>query len=71
MYLVHDLCHKSTREGDRTNISLEPDPTRVLRSLGQDSSPAAGTASTCTWARGGARHHRVILSASYSVRGAA
>ena len=50
--------------------SLEPDPRRVLRSLGQDSGPAARTATTHTWARGGARRHGDVR-APYTIRGAA
>ena len=41
----------------QTNTSLEPNPRRVLRSLGQDSSPAARTATIYPWARGEARRH--------------
>ena len=37
--------------GEIQNTSLEPDPRRVLNSLGQDSSPAARAAITYTWAR--------------------
>ena len=50
---------------------LEPDPRRVLRSLGQDAGPAARTATTHTWARGGARRHGGIRAAPYTMRGAA
>ena len=40
-YVYDDSHHASTSVGVQTNTSLEPDPTRVLSSLGQGSSPAA------------------------------
>ena len=67
----NDSYHTSKSARVQTNTSLEPDPRRVLKSLGQDSSPVARTASTHTWARGGARRHGGILAAPCTMRGAA
>ena len=67
----NDSYHTSKSARVQTNTSLEPDPGRVLRSLGEDSSPAARTATTYTWARGGARRHGGIQAAPYTMRGAA
>ena len=67
----NDSYHTSKSARVQTNTSLEPDPRRVLRSLGQDSSPAARTAITFTWARGGARRHGGIRAALYTMHGAA
>ena len=53
----------------QTNTTLEPGPRRVLTSLGQDSSPAARTATTYTWAKGGARRHRGIRAVAFTMRG--
>ena len=67
--LYDDPYHTGTRAGVQTNTSLEPDPRRVLRSLGKRSSPAARTATTYTWARGGAQGS--TRTASYTIQGAA
>ena len=67
----NDSYHTSKSARVQTNTSLEPDLRRVLRSLGQDSSPAARTATTYTWTRGGARRHAGIRAAPYTMRGAA
>ena len=42
--------HPSKSARVQTLTSLEPDPKSVLRKLGQDSNPAARTATTYTWA---------------------
>ena len=67
----NDSYHTSKSAREQTHTNLEPDLRRVLRSLGQDSRPAARTATTYTWARGGARRHGGIRAAPYTMRGAA
>ena len=64
------LYHMSKSARLQAHTSLKPDPGRVLRSLGQDSSPAARTATTNSRARGGACRHGGIRTALYTVRGA-
>ena len=63
--LYHDSYHTSTYACGSATTKLETDPRHVLRSLGQDSGPAARTATTHT-ARGGARRHGGIRAAPYT-----
>ena len=67
----NDSYHTSKSARVQTNTSLEPDPRRVLRRLGKDSSPAARTATTYTWARDGGRRHGRIRAAPCTMRDAA
>ena len=69
--LYDDSYQANTSAGAQKKTSLKSDPRRVLRSLGQDSSLAARTATAYTWARGGAHCHGGIRAAPYAMRGAA